>query len=478
MQGFPHLGTGIGLRPPHYADVAAGRAPRRLARGDQRELHGRGRQPAARAARGARALPDRAARRLDVARVGGSARRALPGRAGRAGARDRARLDLGSPLLVRLRRPLRPRPVAAALHGGGAATTSRARVGACPGTARPPHPGRERVQLPHVPAFDDDRVGVPGGARRARRLRPAAGRQQRVRQRAQPRLRSDRVPRRRAARRASGSSTSPATATRGPTCSTRTTIPVCDEVWALYRQAVAALRRASRRCSSATTTFRPLDELVAEARRAADVARRRGGGGVKLGRPAGAVPRARHRARRRGGDRGAATRRRGRPSTRWSSATRGCRRSSGSTSTRACTSSASTTCSPRSCRAPSAALGGEAFHGLVTDYLQACPPEPPVAARGGRAAAGVPRDARARRRAPVAGRAGAPRTRAPRGVRRAGRRAGVDRVAARGGARALRRAPLSPDAVAPPARQSLRDRGDLARGRPAAKRRRAPSPRR
>jgi hypothetical protein len=26
MQGFPHLGTGIGLRPPHYADVAAGRA--------------------------------------------------------------------------------------------------------------------------------------------------------------------------------------------------------------------------------------------------------------------------------------------------------------------------------------------------------------------------------------------------------------------------------------------------------------------
>jgi uncharacterized protein len=26
MQGFPNLGTGIGLRPPHYADVAAGRA--------------------------------------------------------------------------------------------------------------------------------------------------------------------------------------------------------------------------------------------------------------------------------------------------------------------------------------------------------------------------------------------------------------------------------------------------------------------
>jgi uncharacterized protein (UPF0276 family) len=26
MQGFPQLGTGIGLRPPHYADVAAGRA--------------------------------------------------------------------------------------------------------------------------------------------------------------------------------------------------------------------------------------------------------------------------------------------------------------------------------------------------------------------------------------------------------------------------------------------------------------------
>ena len=27
MDGFPNLGTGIGLRPPHYADVAAGRAP-------------------------------------------------------------------------------------------------------------------------------------------------------------------------------------------------------------------------------------------------------------------------------------------------------------------------------------------------------------------------------------------------------------------------------------------------------------------
>src|SRR3954470_11413980 len=26
MEGFPQLGTGIGLRPPHYADVAAGRA--------------------------------------------------------------------------------------------------------------------------------------------------------------------------------------------------------------------------------------------------------------------------------------------------------------------------------------------------------------------------------------------------------------------------------------------------------------------
>jgi uncharacterized protein (UPF0276 family) len=26
MDGFPNLGTGIGLRPPHYADVAAGRA--------------------------------------------------------------------------------------------------------------------------------------------------------------------------------------------------------------------------------------------------------------------------------------------------------------------------------------------------------------------------------------------------------------------------------------------------------------------
>ena len=53
---FPYLGHGVGLRPPHYAEVLDGHPRRRLVRGDLRELHGRRRQPAARpASRSARA---------------------------------------------------------------------------------------------------------------------------------------------------------------------------------------------------------------------------------------------------------------------------------------------------------------------------------------------------------------------------------------------------------------------------------------
>jgi hypothetical protein len=195
---------------------------RRLGRGDQRELHGRGRQPATCAARGARASSRCIARGFDVARVGRSARRSVPRRAVGAGAGGRARVDLGPPLLGELRRPLRARPLATSLHRGGARAYRVAR-GAGPGTPRAPDPGGERLQLPDVPAFDDVRVGVPRGARRQGRLRVAARREQRVRQRA------------------------------------------------LYRHAV-------RRFGALATLLErdddipPLDELVAEARRAADVA--------------------------------------------------------------------------------------------------------------------------------------------------------------------------------------------------------------
>ena len=47
--------------------------------------------------------------------------------------------------------------------------------------------------------------------------------------------------------------------------------PVCDEVWALYRRAVRALRRG-RDAARARRRHPPLPELVAEARRATAVA--------------------------------------------------------------------------------------------------------------------------------------------------------------------------------------------------------------
>ena len=104
-------------------------ARRRLVRGDLRELHGAGRQPAARAAGGARALAGRPARRVAVARLGRSARRATTSTSSR---RWRARVE---PAWIsdhlcwgRPRRPVRARSAAAALHRGGAGARRRARA--------------------------------------------------------------------------------------------------------------------------------------------------------------------------------------------------------------------------------------------------------------------------------------------------------------------------------------------------------------
>ena len=120
-------------------------------------------------------------------------------------------------------------------------------------------------------ALRADRVGVPRRGRRARRLRHPARRQQRLRQRLQPRLRRAGFL---AACRASacGSSTSPATATKGTHLIDTHDHPVVTEVWALYREAV-------RRFGPVPTMIErddnipPLAELVAELDEARRIAR-------------------------------------------------------------------------------------------------------------------------------------------------------------------------------------------------------------
>ena len=69
-----------------------------------------------------------------------------------------------------------------------------------------------------------------------------------------------------------------------------------------------------------------------------------------------------------------------------------------------------------------AVLGDDAFHNLVTDYLLACPSTHPSVRNVGARLADYPRAAVACRRAPLAGRAGPPRARAPRALRWPGRR--------------------------------------------------------
>ena len=104
-----------------------------------------------------------------------------------------------------------------------------------------------------------------------RRLRPPARRQQRLRQRAQPRLRSASrfSPACRAAR--VGQFHLAGHSDQGTHLLDTHDHPVCDAVWALYRQAV-------RRFGALATLIErdddipSLDELCAEARRAAEVA--------------------------------------------------------------------------------------------------------------------------------------------------------------------------------------------------------------
>ena len=113
--------------------------------------------------------------------------------------RDRARVDLRSPVLDRRRRRQPARPDAAAVHRGDRAARRQPRARRA-GRARPPAGAGERLQLRQLRRRRDDRMGIPARDRRARRLPAAARRQQRLRQQRQPRLRPARLSARRAGR--------------------------------------------------------------------------------------------------------------------------------------------------------------------------------------------------------------------------------------------------------------------------------------
>ena len=98
---------------------------------------------------------------------------------------------------------------------------------------RVPRP-RERLELRGLPRLDDAGVGVRGGGGAAERLRAALRREQRLRERHEPRLRRADVPARRFRRRACGSSTWRGRRRWGRSSSTRTTT------------------RCGRRCGSST----------------------------------------------------------------------------------------------------------------------------------------------------------------------------------------------------------------------------------
>ena len=104
-------------------------------------------------------------------------------------------------------------------------TIARVRqVSGLPGAAARP---REPVVLRRVRRLHHAGVGVPGAPGRGRRLRPAARRQQRLRQLVQPRLRSRTRTSTRSPPTASCSTTWPGTRTRARTSSTRTATTRC-----------------------------------------------------------------------------------------------------------------------------------------------------------------------------------------------------------------------------------------------------------
>ena len=129
---------------------ARGRGRVRLVRGDQRELHGRGRAREEDPPRRPRALPDDAPRGVARHRRDRPDRRGVPRRAEGARRGRGAGVGVGPPLLDERGRAHVARPAAAAVHGGVARERGVAR-GARAGAARTAARPRERLELRALP---------------------------------------------------------------------------------------------------------------------------------------------------------------------------------------------------------------------------------------------------------------------------------------------------------------------------------------
>ena len=188
-------GYGLGLRKEHYRDFLETNVPVDFVEVISENFMVAGGQP--------RHILRQIRERHPVALHGvsmsiGSAdglNRELPAPPEGIGRRDRAAVRLRSPELVADRRLQLARPAADPLYRGSAGHRLRQhRDGA--GRARPADAVRESVQLPRLRWRGDDRMGVPRGDVEADRLRTAAGREQHLRERKQPRLRRPRISRR------------------------------------------------------------------------------------------------------------------------------------------------------------------------------------------------------------------------------------------------------------------------------------------
>ena len=189
---LPDLGIGVGLRTVHFGHILGKQPDGRLVRGPLRELHGHGRPAALGPRPGRRALPGRAARRVAVDRQHRSRSTATTSASSRRWRKRVQRaLDLRPPLLDG-RRP-----------GATCTTSCRCRTtrSRCATPRRACAQVSEILERPLVlenPSsyveFTDSTMTeweflAPAGRRGG--LRPAARRQQRLRQLVQPWLRSE-----------------------------------------------------------------------------------------------------------------------------------------------------------------------------------------------------------------------------------------------------------------------------------------------
>ena len=167
MQEFPHLGTASGCARSTTPTCSTAKPRGRLVRGHHRELHGRRRPPAARAARGARAATRscctasrcRSARPIRSTRTTSTSWRRSPPSIEPAWISDHL-------CWTGVRRPQRPRSAAAAVHRGGAGARRRARSRGCRTGSGAASSIENVSSYLDLRALGDARVGVPRGGLR------------------------------------------------------------------------------------------------------------------------------------------------------------------------------------------------------------------------------------------------------------------------------------------------------------------------